>query len=104
MKAAVAQLRNTCYTRTQILMLLRTCVIPIFWYSAPLVPWTAAELYSIDKLWCQAVKYSLHLPVSFAMAPILLGKGEGGMALEPAASFVVKEVQIHVQQCLRLHD
>jgi hypothetical protein len=48
---AVRQLHNTCFTRSQIMMLLRTCVVPIFRYSAPLVPWTEAELYNIDKLW-----------------------------------------------------
>jgi len=50
------------------------------------------------------VKYSLRLPVSFNSAPILLSKAVGGMALEPAATFVLKEVQIHVKQCLSLGD
>lgn len=101
---AVEQLNNTCYTRGQIMMLFYTCVVPIFRYSAPLVPWTWAELEDIDRLWSRAVKYSLHLPLSFSLAPIFLNKTYGGMGLEPAANFMIKELKIHVQQCLAFHD
>jgi hypothetical protein len=99
---AVEQVRNTCYTRSQVMMLLRTCIIPIFRYSAPSVPWTAAELYDIDKLWSRVVKYSLHPPISFNLAHILLDRAQGGMGLEPAANFMLKEIQIHVRQCLQM--
>jgi hypothetical protein len=50
------------------------------------------------------MKYSLSLPVSFDLAPVLLSKAVGGMALEPVANFVLKEVQTHVKQCLSLGD
>ena len=102
MTHAVEQLRKTCYTRSQVMMLFRTCVIPIFRYSAALVPWTDSELYEIDKLWSRAVKYSLHLPLSFNLAPILLDRAQGGMGLEPASNFMLKEIQIHVRQCLQM--
>ena len=75
---AIEQLRNTCFTRAQLLMLFRVCVIPIFRYSAPLVPWTQKELHSIDRLWSKAIKYALRLPVSFDLAPVLLDKVVGG--------------------------
>jgi len=80
------------------------CIVPIFRYSAPLVPWTVAELFAIDKLWSRAVKFSLRLPMSFDLAPILLSPQYGSMGLEPAASFVLKETQIHLKQCLSLND
>jgi ribonuclease HI len=99
---AVQQLRHTPYTRSQIMMLFRTCVVPIFRYSAPLVPWTWAELRRLDKIWSRAVKYSLHLPLSFDLAPILLDNAHGGLGMEPAANFMLKEIQIHVRQCLHL--
>ena len=104
MKNAVAHLHNTCYTRSQIMNLFRICVVPIFRYSAPLVPWTAAELLKIDRLWSRAVKYSLRLPLSFASAPVFLSRSHGGLGLEPAANFMLKEVQIHVGQCFAFTD
>ena len=104
MSKAVEQLKYTCYTRSQKMMLFNMCVVPVFRYSAPLVPWTWAELRSIDKLWSRAVKYSLRLPLSFDLAPILLGSAYGGLGLEPAASYMLKEVQIHVKQCLARED
>ena len=84
--------------------LFQICIIPVFRYSAPLVPWTSAELYVIDKLWSRAVKFALRLPVSFDLAPLLLSKEFGGMALEPAANFLTKEIQLHVKQCLSHND
>jgi hypothetical protein len=84
------------------MMLFRTCVVPIFRYSAPLVPWTWAELRRLNKIWSRAVKYSLHLPLSFDLAPILLDNAHWGLGLEPAANFMLKEIQIHVRQCLHL--
>ena len=104
MQSTIAQLQNCCYTRSQIMMLFNTCVVPIFWYSAPLVQWTAAEWYKVDALWSQAVKYSLRLPISFPLDPILLNKDQGGMSLTPAAFYMLKEVQIHVRQCLAQKD
>ena len=56
----------------------------------------------MDKQWSMAVKYSLHLPTSFDIALILLDRARGGLGLEPAANFMLKEVQIHVKQCLQL--
>ena len=104
MLKAVEQLKNTCYTRAQKMMLFNMCVVPVFRYSAPLVPWTWAELRDIDKLWSRAAKYALRLPLSFDLAPILLGAESGGMGLEPAANYLLKETQLHVRQCFAHYD
>ena len=49
-------LKDTLYLSTQVEEMVRMCVVPLFRYSAALVPWTKAELATISTKFGIAVK------------------------------------------------
>ena len=102
-RTAVEYLHNTCYTRRQIDSLIDMCVIPLFLYSAALVPWTPCELRKIEALWLRARKHAWKVSYTLANAPFQLEEGDGGLAHKTIEWQLIKAQQRHFAQCLQ-HD
>jgi ribonuclease HI len=58
----------------------------------------------LDAMLAQGVRAAFKLPQCFPGAPILMGKEDGGMALESCAVSMTKEIQIHFAQCMGHND
>ena len=56
MEAAVDCLRDAVYLPHQLEEMVRVCVVPLFRYSASLVPWTPGELAAISTKLAGAIK------------------------------------------------
>ena len=103
-KEAAAQLRRTVYTRDQIEKLLEICVIPIFLYTAAIVPWTPTELNTINNIWISIRKYAFKLPIQSASAPYQTGIHEGGLGHPPIEWHLLRAQHTHMEQCLLHND
>jgi len=53
-------------------------VIPIFRYSAGVVPWSKTELERINTMWLAAYKQAWSLPRNMDSTPIAVDKEQGG--------------------------
>ena len=97
-KKAARHILHTALRRDQIDMLLRTCIEPLFRYSAPLIPWTDKQLHKVERVWAQVKKASLKLTRSTDTSIVLLPQDQGGLGLKPAWH-LVKELRTHIRQC-----
>ena len=79
------------------------CIIPVFMYSAALVPWTTSELRQVEALWLRARKYAWKLPAQTAGAPFQLAEDEGGIGNKTIEFYLATAQQRHLAQCLQ-HD
>eukprot|EP00961_Rhodomonas_salina_P167344 2255053-Rhodomonas_salina.1 len=59
----IDHLLGTIYCYGQVETMVRVCVIPLFSYSASLVPWTESELQSLSKQFGRAMKSSWKVSV-----------------------------------------
>ena len=98
-KKAARHILHTALRRDQIDMLLRTCIEPLFRYSAPIIPWTDKQLHKVERVWAQVRKASLKLTRSTDTSIVLLPQDQGGLGLKPAAWHRVKELRTHISQC-----
>ena len=75
-----------------------------FRYSAPLVPWTDAELDGLHRVWLQVQRAAWRLPPGYPSAPLSFPSARGGC---PEAHPVVTMVQAlakHIEQLVALPD
>jgi len=102
-RTATDCLRGTCYTTSQILMLLRSCVIPIFRYSAPLTIWSPKHLHTLDRIWADAYQSAYRLSRWYPLGPLMFDKDSRGIQTESAQILLAKELYSHWSQCT-LHE
>jgi hypothetical protein len=75
-----------------------------FRYSAPLVPWTDAELDELHRIWLQVHKASWRVPPSFASAPLLFPSDSGGCPVDHPLVHVIQALAGHIEQLVALPD
>ena len=75
-----------------------------FRYSAPLVPWTDAELEDMQLLWLRVQKAAWHLPPGYSGAPFLMPVEHGGEALEHPKVVLMQALAKHIEQLVALPD
>ena len=74
-----------------------------FRYSAALVPWTAAELGELEKVWVQAYKRAWLLPLSTASDVFTLPQEAGGLGYPRPLAIMAQELCRHLQRSVK-HD
>ena len=75
-----------------------------FRYSAPLVPWTDAELDELHRIWLQVHKASWRIPPSFASAPLILPSDKGGCPVDHPLVHLIQALAGHIEQLVALPD
>ena len=75
-----------------------------FRYSAPLVPWTDAQLDRLHVLWIGLAKAAWRLPPSFPAAPLKLPLSQGGSPVPHPRVYLVQALSTHIEQLVALPD
>jgi hypothetical protein len=83
-------------------LLLTTGITSVFRYSAGLVPWTRAELLSINQLWLTAYKRIWHGTAARGIdgTPLLLDEKHGGRSCPSAVDVWTRDALGVLEQCL----
>ena len=102
--SAIDCLRDSVYLPTQLEEMVRVCIIPLFRYSASLVPWTPAELAVISTKFGVAMKVAWKVNKGCATAPIRLDKVRAGWACPSAQVLYVQELWASYHQFLQHPD
>ena len=100
----VSKARRHQYLLGQMVPAMRMVATSRFRYSAPLVPWTDAELDRLHRVWLQVQRAAWRLPPGYPSAPFLFPSARGGC---PEAHPVVPMVQAlakHIEQLVALPD
>ncbi|MFM9151106.1 MAG: RNA-directed DNA polymerase, partial [Candidatus Planktophila sp.] len=77
-------------------------VVPVFRYSAGVVPWTKTELEQISQLWLAAFKHAWTFSPKLDGSPISLDKDDGGRECPSASEEWVRAVLDLLEQCICL--
>jgi hypothetical protein len=72
-----------------------------FRYSAPLVPWTDAELEDMQRVWLRVHKAAWLLPPGYPGAPFLLPSGQGGEPIGHPRVVLTQALAKHIEQLVR---
>ncbi len=75
-----------------------------FRYSAPLVPWTDAQLDKLHTWWIALAKAAWRLPPSFPAAPLKLPPSQGGSPVPHPRVYLVQALSTHIEQLVALPD
>ena len=75
-----------------------------FRYSAPLVPWTDAELQEVHRTWLQVDRASWRLPSGYPSAPLVFPTENGGGAVPHPRVLLVQALAKHLEQLVALPD
>ena len=75
-----------------------------FRYSAPLVPWTGAELEDMQRLWLRVHRAAWHLPPGYPGAPFLLPGDQGGEPIGHPRVVLLQALAKHIEQLVALPD
>ena len=75
-----------------------------FRYSAPLVPWTEAELDKLDTKWLQIQRKAWKLPPGYPSAPLAFPSACGGCAEMHPLVPMIQALAKHVEQLVALPD
>jgi ribonuclease HI len=100
----VGKVRRHQYLLGQMVPAMRMVATSRFRYSAPLVPWTDAELDRLHRVWLQVHRAAWRLPPGYPSAPFVFPSALGGC---PEAHPVVPMVQAlakHIEQLVALPD
>ena len=103
-KDIVLKTRRHQYLLCQMVPAMRMVATARFRYSAPLVPWTDAELDKLHAVWLQIQRAAWRLPPGYPSAPLIFPSARGGC---PEAHPVVPMIQAlakHVEQLVALPD
>jgi hypothetical protein len=98
------KVRHHKYLLGQMVPAMRMVADSRFRYSAPLVPWTDAELDRLHRVWLQVQRAAWWLPPGYPSAPLSFPSARGGC---PEAHPVVPMVQAlakHIEQHVALPD
>ena len=100
----VGKSRRHKYLLCQMVPAMRMVATARFRYSAPLVPWTDAELDKLHAVWLQIQRAAWRLPPGYPSAPLVFPSARGGC---PEAHPVVPMIQAlakHIEQLVALPD
>jgi len=103
-KDVASKARHHKYLLCQMVPAVRMVASARFRYSAPLVPWTDAELDKLHAVWLQIQRAAWRLPPGYPSAPLAFPSARGGC---PEAHPVVPMVQAlakHIEQLVALPD
>ena len=75
-----------------------------FRYSAPLVPWTDAEMEDLHSVWLRVHKAAWWLTPSYAAAPFRLPSENGGCPEVQPRVILVQALAKHIEQLVALPD
>ena len=75
-------------------------VIPVFRYSAGVVPWTKTELEQISRLWLTAFKQAWTFSPKLDASPISLDREDGGRECPSATEEWIRAVLDLWEQCI----
>ncbi len=75
-----------------------------FRYSAPLVPWTDAELDQLHRVWLQVQRAAWRLPPGYSSAPFVFPSARGGCPEEHQVVPMVQALVKHIEQLVALPD
>ena len=75
-----------------------------FRYSAPLVPWTDAQLNELHRVWLQVHRTAWRLPTGYPSAPLMLPSEHGGCPVEHPRVLLVQALAKHIEQLVALPD
>ena len=103
-KDIVTKTRRHQYLLCQMVPAMRMVATARFRYSAPLVPWTDAELDKLHAVWLQIQRAAWRLPPGYPSAPLIFPSARGGC---PEAHPVVPMIQAlakHIEQLVALPD
>jgi len=104
MDATIEALKDTLYLSTQVEEMIRVCVVPLFRYSAALVPWTATELAHISTKLGMAIKQAWKV-TKHCGRPVLVATGQQGGWNAPAAeALALQESWGLLQQAMQHGD
>ena len=77
-------------------------VVPVFRYSAGVVPWTKTELEQISKLWLSAFKHAWTFSAKLDDSPMSLDRNDGGRECPSATDEWTRAVLDLWEQCICL--
>jgi ribonuclease HI len=103
-KDIISKVLRHQYLLGQMVPAMRMVATSRFRYSAPLVPWTDAELDRLHRVWLQVHRAAWRLPPGYPSAPFVFPSARGGC---PEAHPVVPMVQAlakHIEQLVALPD
>ena len=80
------------------------CVIPLFKYSAPLIPWSENQLIWFDRQWAQCTRASIKVNSSTDSSIMFLHPSKGGLGTPSASHHMAKELGTHIKQCTLQDD
>ena len=75
-----------------------------FRYSAPLVPWTDAELNRLYRVWLQVHRAAWRLTPGFPSGQLTLPSERGGCPLEHPIVSMIQALSKHIEQLVALPD
>ena len=75
-----------------------------FRYSAPLVPWTDAQLNELHRVWLQVHRTAWRLPTGYPSAPLMLPSEHGGCPVAHPRVLLVQALAKHIEQLVALSD
>jgi hypothetical protein len=75
-----------------------------FWYSAPLVPLTDAELDKLHMKWLQVHRAAWRLPPGFPSAPLMFPSADGGCLVAHPVVLMVQALAMYIEQLVALPD
>ena len=75
-----------------------------FRYSAPLVPWTDAQLNELYRVWLQVHRAAWRLPAGYPSAPLTLPGDHGGCPVTHPRVLLVQALAKHIEQLVALPD
>ena len=100
----IAKIRRHSYLLSQMVPAMHMVTTSRFRYSAPLVPWTDAELNKLHAKWMQVHRAAWRLTPGFASAPLMFPSDVGGCPVAHPVVPMVQALAKHVEQLVALPD
>ena len=75
-----------------------------FRYSAPLVPWTDAQLNELHRIWLQVHRAAWRLPPGYPAAPLTVPSTHGGSPVMHPCVPMIQALAKHIEQLVALQD
>ena len=101
---SIAREHSRTYLLSQMVPAMHMVATARFRYSAPLVPWTDAELEDVHKVWLQVDRASWRLSKGFPSAPLALPTENGGGAVPHPRVLLIQALAMHIEQLVALPD
>jgi ribonuclease HI len=98
------KVRRHQYLLGQMVPAMRMVAASRFRYSAPLVPWTDAELDRLHRVWLQVQRAAWRLPPGYPSAPLLFPSARGGCPEAHPVVLMVQALAKHIEQLVALPD